>query len=543
MRIDDEFCKRLPREPSQELIDFVNEKPTFNIQCLIYRVGYENSKKVAKCKCTACGKEFSQEWVANEHCPHTYSNCTFGFRNSMTNEAVCGKSVTMCPHCASPVNVYHISDFGKHNERIQITGECFLTVQVLDGALCLLVWWASRHVHKNGTIKNFVTASESNIYTKKDKKVVVPYTSKGWHVLSKHRAAIDGLRSSNIFPFKDELLRGTDFENAKLEKYFFGGMSYPSLYVQVYRRYPHVENLVMNGLSFYLNDRLKAVCYSCYGHSIEQITGINFSEVKPSRMLGLTKDELKEFVTAPISYQFLMFYQENKDRYSYSDVAFISKVFSSYDLYRLKNDKENLMQIARYLTKQKTYSSIVDYTYLSDYWRMLGDLKIKITPQNKYPHKLHNAHDSLAKRIKENKAKKLSKKYEQRYNALSKYCFEADGLLIRPCKTDKELFNEGRVLDHCVYTYATRHCNGETAIFFVRKAKSPNTPYYTLEFDEKNIEIQQNGGYKNNIETPKDPAVIRFEEKWLAFVKKLKEKENGKHKRVNSARSIATAGA
>ena len=543
MRIDDEFCKKLPTKPSQELIDFVNSKPKFNIQCLIYRVGYESGKKVAMCKCTACGQEFSQEWISKEVCPQTYSSCTFGFRNSLTNEAVCGKSITLCPHCESSVNVYHISDFGNHAARIQIAYEPFLTVEILEGALCLLSWSGTRCVHKNGAIENSVTASESNIYTKRNKKAITPYTSNGWHVLYKHRTAIDCVLSSNIFPFKDELLRGTDFENAKLEKYFFSGKAYPSLYAQLYRKYPQVENLVMNDLSFYLNDRLRAVCSSYYGHSIEQITGINFSEVKPSKMLGLTKDELKEFVTTPISYQFFMFYQENKDRYSYSDVAFMSKVFSSYDIYRLKDNKENAMQIARYLTKQKAYSSIVDYTYLSDYWRMLGDLKIKITPQNKYPHKLHNAHDSLAKRIKENKAKKLSKKYEQRYNALSKYCFEADGLLIRPCKTDKELFNEGKVLDHCVYTYATGHCDGETAIFFVRKAKSPNTPFYTLEFDEKGIKIRQNRGYKNNINTPKDPAVTRFEEKWLDYVKKLKEKENGKQKRISSTRSRATTSA
>lgn len=541
MKIDDEFCKRLPLSPSQELIDFVNKKPKFNIQCLVYRVGYENGRKVAMCKCTACGKEFSQEWLPNELCPQTYSNCTFGFRNSLTNEAVCGKTTTMCPHCASPVNVYHISDFGKHAARIEIAVDPFLTVQVLDGALCLLVWSVSRYVRKDGTVNNVITATESNIYTKKNKKVIIPYSN--WHVLHKHRTAIGRVSSSNIYPFKDELLIGTDFENAKLEKYFFSGEAYPSLYAQLYRKYPQVENLVTSGLSFYLNERQRAVYSSYYGYSAELITGIDFSEVKPSKMLGLTKDEIREFIASPISYQFLCFYKENKEQYSLSDVAFLSKVFNTYDLQKIKEQKEKALKIARYIVKQRTYCSIVDYSYLRDYWKMLEDLKIKITEHNKFPHKLHNAHDSLSKRIKEKKSKDLEEKYKLRFDLLNQLSYEADGLLIRPCKTDSELFNEGKVLDHCVYTYATRHCDGKTAIFFVRKAKSPNTPYYTLEFDEKGIKIRQNRGYKNNIKTPKDPAVTRFEEKWLDYVKKLKEKENGKQKRVNSARSTTAAGA
>jgi len=257
-------------------------------------------------------------------------------------------------------------------------------------------------------------------------------------------------------------------------------------------------------------------------------------------MLGLTKDELKELASSQITYSYLKFYLENKEQYSLADVAFLSKVFSTYDLNRIKGDKQNASKVARYLAKEKALCSIVDYTYLRDYWKMLEQLNIKVTDKNRFPHKLCNLHNSLVKRIAENKTKALKEKYQQRYDSLNKYSFEADGLLIRPCKDDGELYNEGRMLDHCVYSYAAHHCNGETAIFFVRKAEAPNTPYYTLEFDEKDIKIRQNRGYKNNINIPKDPAVTLFEKKWLDFVKKLKEKENGKSKRINSTR-IRTA--
>ena len=540
MRIDDEFCKRLPTKPSQELIDFVNAKPNFNIQCLVYRVSYENGHKVASCKCTACGKEFSQEWVSQEGCPHTYSKCTFGFRNSLTNEAVCGKSITLCPHCESGVNVYHISDFGNHAARIQIAYEPFLTVEVLDGALCLLVWSARRLLRRNGTIENIITSAESNIYTKRNKKIITP-SGLGWHVLSRHRTAIDSIKTTNIFPFKDELLKNTDFENAKLEKYFFSGNNVcPSMYAQLYRKHPNVENLIMNDVSFYVSERLKACCSYYYGYSIEKLTGIDFAESRPSKMLGLTKDELKEFAALKLNSDFLSFYKENKEKYSLSEVALLSKNFDIYGLRKIAKGKQNALKIARYLQKQKKYSTLVDYNFLHDYWEMLDQLEIKIDDKNRFPHKLHNAHDSMSKCLKERKAKILEEQYKNRYELLKKFSFEADGFLIRPCKNDGELFYEGKQLDHCVYSYAKRHCSGETAIFFVRKSDSPSTPFYTLEFDEKNCKIRQNRGYKN---TTKDENVSQFAEKWLTYAKKIKEKENGKPKRVNSARNRTTTSA
>ena len=534
MRIDDEFCKKIPSEPSQELRSFIEDKPSFNTHCIVYRVGYENGKKVAMCKCTACGKEFFQEYVANEHCPHTYSRCTFGFRVN-EYEIVCGKCTTMCPHCLSPVTVYHISDFGRCS-RLQIAYEPFLTVEIVDGALCLLVWSARRLLGRNGTIENNITSTESNIYTKRNKKIITP-CGLGWHVLSRHRTAIDSIKTTNIFPFKDELLKNTDFENAKLEKYFFSGNNvYPSMYAQLYRKHPNVENLIMNDVSFYVSERLKACCSYYYGYSIENLTGIDFAESRPSKMLGLTKDELKEFAALKLSSDFLSFYKENKEKYSLSEVALLSKNFDIYSLRKISKGKQNALKIARYLQKQKKYSTLVDYDFLHDYWEMLDQLEIKIDDKNRFPHKLHNAHDSMSKCLKERKAKILEEQYKNRYELLKKFSFEADGFLIRPCKDDGELFYEGKQLDHCVYSYAKRHCSGETAIFFVRKSDSPSTPFYTLEFDEKNCKIRQNRGYKN---TTKDKNVSQFAEKWLSYAKKIKEKENGKSKRVNSTR-IAT---
>ena len=74
---------------------------------------------------------------------------------------------------------------------------------------------------------------------------------------------------------------------------------------------------------------------------------------------------------------------------------------------------------------------------------------------------------------------------------------------------------EGNALHHCVGTYGKKHANGSTAIFFIRRASRPNEPWYTLELDEKKLEVRQNRGKHN---CARVPEVQAFENKWLAWV-------------------------
>lgn len=49
----------------------------------------------------------------------------------------------------------------------------------------------------------------------------------------------------------------------------------------------------------------------------------------------------------------------------------------------------------------------------------------------------------------------------------------------------------------------------------------PEEPYFTLEFDEKELEVRQNRGLRNCARTPEVEA---FEEAWLAWVKTTMKK-------------------
>ena len=124
----------------------------------------------------------------------------------------------------------------------------------------------------------------------------------------------------------------------------------------------------------------------------------------------------------------------------------------------------------------------------------------------------------------ERRAKEKAVRAEQfakRLTELEWLSFQADGLLIRPCADEDALIQEGRELHHCVASYAKRHAEGKTAILFIRKAKAPDKPFFTLEFDEKDLQVRQNRGKRNCDRTPE---VAAFEKVWLERVRHIKSR-------------------
>jgi len=103
-----------------------------------------------------------------------------------------------------------------------------------------------------------------------------------------------------------------------------------------------------------------------------------------------------------------------------------------------------------------------------------------------------------------------------RRRQLARYVFEADGLKIVPAYSQRELQKEADELHHCVWTYARRHAEGETVIFFIRRRLEPGKPYYTLELDEKTLAVRQDRGLRN---CGKTAEVQAFEDLWISWVR------------------------
>lgn len=106
------------------------------------------------------------------------------------------------------------------------------------------------------------------------------------------------------------------------------------------------------------------------------------------------------------------------------------------------------------------------------------------------------------------------------------FSIKGKGLVLVIPETADDIKTEGETLHHCVGSYVDRVARGETSIFFVRKAESPDEPYFTLEW--KNNDVFQCRGL-HNCDMPPDVKAFTqaFKKKMLDSIKKGRRKNGG----------------
>lgn len=135
------------------------------------------------------------------------------------------------------------------------------------------------------------------------------------------------------------------------------------------------------------------------------------------------------------------------------------------------------------------------------------------------PKTLKTAHDEAAKSLRARKDRELNKRVARSADKLKTLCWSFGGLTIRPAVSQEELFQEGETLSHCVgrMGYAEKMAKFRTAIFFIRREKTPDVPYVTLELDlEKWQKIQCYGKH----DSWPGKAVDAFVKRWIEEVVK-----------------------
>lgn len=259
-----------------------------------------------------------------------------------------------------------------------------------------------------------------------------------------------------------------------------------------------------------------------------ELEEINWNETRPAQMLGLTKDELRMGRSQEWGLLFWRLFSRTKAAGETLARKDIQNAFRLGD-----NTVLDLIgcgpvgKSIRYLLRQcETLAAevddagadgwIPDVPTLLDYWHMSEQLGRDLTDSSvRFPVDLLQAHDAVTELLKQRELDALAGSFRLRRKQLKKYIFAADGLIIRPAASQRELTEEGDALHHCVSTYGKRHAAGDTAIFFIRRVSRPKEPYYTLELDEKALTVQQNRGLCNCARTPEVQA---FEDKWLSWI-------------------------
>ena len=547
--------KKLPLEPGDvERKVFSYRKLDFKKNFLIYRGS--SSKRAVRCYCTSCRTEFNMPYVSADEGVSScrwgsyYKPKHFGFFNEVLNDKVFSKDDTMCPNCAEYVKALHYSDVGKGYE---VLTNALASVHVIDKLIVLVNWQYERYLHSNGTFSYKVQPVNANLFGENFScyatRSFVTYNSYSghqlsfrnyWTVPSKADFSVDGIYKELFFSLSATELERSELPNCKLDVFIdsieTGKAVQPARYLSAYLKYPYIENLVMNGASYLVNDFIagRSSLKGC-------LNRFDFRKKKPSASLGLDKLEFNMLVKkSQIPFEAIEFYRSNKEEFSLEDFLYYLGDYSVSSLYELAEFSFGILKPLKYLEKQKKkFGFPFDIPFLIDYWKMMKKTGLPFDP---FPQNLEMAHDRACALLEPEKFKKKSKNFKKRFEALSKYSFEFEDLFIKPCASDSALYKEGNYLHHCVHNYSDDYSSGRTAIFFIRKKEVPEIPYYTLEFDEKNCLVRQNKGMRNNRYEPVPNEVVVFEKKWLEFVKKVMEDEkNGKSSSKSKSRVSASA--
>lgn len=520
----------VPNEPPKGLADWCNKKRKVNL--LIYKVGYyyepleDRNKKCVKCKCTACGAVTMQEY--------TKLNNRIGFIHSETGKEIFGNKETTCPECGKSVTAEHVSCFGSRNGTV-IERYWPVTFHNVNGNVAVLQWCGERRVDRTGKDELNIYQYSGAVFSKTEKIRLTGFYSNCWNrqcFLGKWETRktftdrVEGVNMAEIYQPEEipNVLKGTFAENSKVDIYLqCSDTTYPVTYLRLYQRYPNVENLIMNGLGGYVNKLIQSsTSYIKYTPTLKNFKGLRLKKAKPNEILGISKEELRcikqnEWDSSKID----LYVHTHTQGVTIQNIDRIVHKYGSR-IEPLIGTGADIPKTMRYIEKQnKNLEDAVTYynrvQYIVDYWNMLRKNGHYTTDTDiLYPQNLVKSHNDEQRILQIAATKELEKDFKKQYNKLKKYCFTCGGLSIHPAETEIEMIDEGRELHHCVATYAKRHASGQTAIFFIRHINEPDKPYFTLEFDFKNMCVRQNSGLRHCERTQE---VQDFEEKWVEFVK------------------------
>lgn len=293
-------------------------------------------------------------------------------------------------------------------------------------------------------------------------------------------------------------------------------------FLTLYQKYPVLEQLLKAGY--------KNVIYNI-------LSSYDWHFDTPSTLYDLSQ---KDIASALRVSKGCLKYLSNMNRNSFDDFRFLQALYlvdnniseedfkyivsqnlSPYVVVEICKDYGlTTHQICEYIERVRINQCVVPNTAISEWRDYLSAIKTIGSDLSdrkvKYPAALRTEHDKVVykKKIIENanfeaNFKKITKEYGDKYSYVG-----SDYIITYP-KTLNDLFEEGRMLNHCVGTYGDAIKDGRSIILFVRKKKTPNNPYFTLEVNPVYNSVNQFLGF--NDQPPKrreDKELIDFVKEW-----------------------------
>lgn len=552
-----DYASLLPVQPPEGVVAWLREQGKLHRRALIFKAAWVTDpltgerERMAELKCSACGGKMYAGWVTGGGCIR--GGAAYGYIDPIHGDPVASGYDALCPMCGEQVKVCHV---GAYRDWIPLEEAYPMTVGRVEDRL-VLMGWCIRHT-ATMEAKEQLTAFPYEAYVVEEKKVVrlvgynkcmtTVHLTGQWQ---QRKMCVDDWRSAElIYPWDPALLVGTTAENSKLDLFMKVKDPWPVSYLRLWQKRRQVENLVTAGCAGLVNAMIERECHSYYGEkpkAVPKLESVNWKEVRPSKMLGLTAEELRWCAAMVWNEKELEFYRMAKAKSVKlklpEDMALCCEA-GVWWCGRLTEKKLPVMRCVRYLLRQRSKSKKADANLLEDYWRIAGGEGVDLNdPYNRFPPDLIKAHDRVdgirkareAARLAEERAKeneKLRVGFARQLEKLAAYAWSADGILIRPAEEPEELTREGDILHHCVGGYRSKHAEGRSAIFFIRREDRPEEPWYTLELNVKELTVIQNRGKGNSARTE---AVRKFEEAWLERIRAVAAAGKTKKKGKNAA--------
>lgn len=449
----------------------------------------------------------------------------------------------VCPRCAYTAKVKHCSDISRYGT---VMDEAFVArVACVECCPVIAVYRVFSSIDKSGHVS--LSSHGLWCYALLDGKLryAVGFQRYFNSILTLSRWSLrvkpvyPDLQLDYVFPIPGNLFAGTDAENLHLDGYIAGSADLkrcaPHVYLALWRRCRHIENLVTAGYTELLNMLFDAHAERPYTGGARYcltLPEIDFRKKRPCEMLGLDQESLTACRAGELALNEYRNYRvfriclhnglrlnpEQLRRFRRSDVTpgQLESVFE-----RGINPLRVLDYLDRQIAKYGGRRSLIGVGYLLDYWNLVEKCGEALTGDRLFPRDLAAAHDRQVERYQAEKNAALDRRIAEHCSSLCGLCFEdvEMGLLIRPCANYRELVGEGEALHHCVATYAEAVAQGRTSIFFIRRRDAAETPFYTLELNVKEKEVVQNRGLRN---CDRLPEVAAFEKEWLEYIRRLK---------------------
>lgn len=530
----------LPEEPPEEMFEKITSAPDFSIGALVGQKVMMadpltgNKEERIKVICSDCKAVFYADEVVPK-CIYGYARgWQFGELTARYGENV------VCPCCGRLAEVMNTEYFYGGNR--EIVRKNHFAAHVIDGRLVLAEWSFRKEVNCKAETSYQTCIRMAYVLERRKMNLF----QQVWKGLEKRANCYDNSGNiEQIYGLTAQLLEGTTAENSKLDIYMKSkGSKYPVSYLRLWQKHPNLENLIMQGCGRVINElmdmateranrgRYYGVNFSDEHRPVPKIEEIDWKQARPSRMLSLTPEEFRLCIRMEWKARFLLAYRTLKERgvkLTQEDISLCKKLKID-ELEKIAKNEMPTMKTVRYLLRQlKKYpkDKSVDVASLIDYWEMAAKAEMDLSIDSvKWPQRLQSAHDQAILLQKFKEEERLISKFQSRFAQLMELAWEKDGIIIRPAEKQSELKREGEFLHHCVAGYAERHANGKTAIFFIRRADTPDVPWYTLELDEKNLTVRQNRGKHNCARTEE---ITEFEKKWLMEIKARRNKQKRSH--------------